>query len=92
MSMKTDRELLQIMLDNEQHFCYGLCYWAVNLYYHDILSEDEYHKLDSYILENLPRFTWYKIFHQFENGYCWKKDDIAPRIKWIKAQLKKLEA
>lgn len=89
--MKTDKELLQIMLDNKQHFCYGLCYWADTLYFHDILTEDEYFRLDHYISENLPTFTWYKLLHPFEVAYCWEKDDIAPRIKWIEAQIKKLE-
>lgn len=93
--MKTDKELLQIMLDNKQHFCYGLCYWAANLYYYDILTEDEYFRLDHYISENLPTFTWYKLLHPLittiGTGYCWEKDNIAPRIKWIEAQIKKLE-
>ena len=89
--MKSDKELLQIMLDNKQHFCYDLFHWAANLYYYDIITESEYIRLDTYIFKNEPKFTWYRFFHPWDTIYRWPKDDINPRIKWIETQLKKLK-
>lgn len=79
------KELLQVMLDNQQEFSNGMCFWLINLYWLDYISRDELKTLQNYMRRNRP--WWY--FFRFDS-YWWAKDDIEPRIRWIKEHIKKL--
>lgn len=84
--MRSIKELLQLMLDNQQRFDYGLCHWSDALYGNGIITGSEHTKLKRYIKNNRPFLTrivrWYDM-------YWWKEGDITPRIKWIKKHIKK---
>lgn len=87
--MRTIKELLQIMLDNQQYFQTGLCGWSNSI---KLSSTEEYDKLHSYIRNNKPSaFSSFERFTQELNlePYWWKKGNIKPRINWIKKHIKK---
>ena len=44
--MRTIKELLQVMLDNPQHFDSGLCYWIGNCYLSGLINGKEHSILD----------------------------------------------
>ena len=77
---RTIKELLQLMLDNQELFTTSLCTWKARLYLNDIITTDESISLAIFIDEHRP---WVKIF-QMNSGYYWSKGKIKPRIKWIK--------
>lgn len=79
--MRTVKELLQLMLDNENLFCNGLCSWVNQLEFKTYINDQELTLLSQYIYDNKP-FTLHDIFSN--DCYYWKKGDIKPRIKWIK--------
>lgn len=81
--MRTIKELLQLMLDNQDMFPDGLCWWASALYNAQYISSEEYTALKKYILENKPDHV--------DTRYWWRACDIEPRIAWIEEQIKKLE-
>lgn len=84
------KELLQVMLDNQDSFITGLCHWVNKLYFIDgKISVWELYQLEIYIDKNKPMFTWYSLTGK-SNAYWWKRGDIEPRIKWIKKHIKKL--
>jgi hypothetical protein len=89
--MKTVKELLNMMLNNQHLFHNGLCGWALTLYHYDIISKEEHQLISKYILKNRPSIfsSLYCFKVQFRSGYFWKAGDIAPRIKWIKKHIKR---
>ena len=89
--MRTIKELLQLMLDNEQLFIrYGLCAWSRDLYYNNIITIQEFARLANYIGNNRPsQFSSIGAFFHYRDVYYWKKGDIKPRIKWLKKHIAK---
>lgn len=86
---KTIKELLHLMLDHQDLFKSGLCSWNSNLYYHDLITSEEEHKLQRYIDLNKPYiFSSYQAFLNHQNHYYWNKGYIKPRIKWIIKHIK----
>lgn len=83
--MRTNKKLLELMLENQQLFDKGLCHWTSNMVF-TIITFDEKKKLDEYIFENKP-ITFYRMLNA---AYWWKRGDIKPRIKWIEKHIKKL--
>jgi hypothetical protein len=86
MKERSIKELLQLMMDNQDLFYDGLCFWAYDLYLKKIISTSERNLLEDYISKNAPFL--YKI-NPFKDGYYWKKRGIAPRIKWLHYHIKK---
>jgi hypothetical protein len=84
--MRTTKELLEIMLENQDYFSDGLCHWIDRLYINKIISPHEKYKLKIYIEKNKP-FNWRTFVN---SAYYWKPENIKPRIKWIKKHIKKL--
>ena len=58
MKERSIKELLQLMLDNQDCFDRGLCYWIVNLYYKGKISYSELNLLSVYIIKNLICSIW----------------------------------
>lgn len=90
--MRTIKELLQVMLDNPQHFDSGLCYWIGNCYLSGLINGKEHSILDIYIEKNKPStFSSFERFKQelLIRSFWWKKGDIKPRIEWLKKHIKK---
>jgi hypothetical protein len=81
------KKLLQLMLDNQDCFDRGMCFWIDNLYSKGKISFSEFNLLSNYINKN-PPFLY--IINPFKNGFYWKKGAIAPRILWLKKHISKL--
>jgi hypothetical protein len=87
--MRTIKELLQVMLDNQDLFETGLCYWVSNLYFSDKIDAIERRLLINYIRDNKPSmFSSIDAFKNRNKDYYWTKENITPRIKWINKNLK----
>jgi hypothetical protein len=86
MKERSIKELLQLMLDNQDLFYDGLCFWAANLLFKKI-SREEYCLLIIYIRKNAPFSHKINIFKT--SPFYWKSGDIAPRILWLKKHIKK---
>lgn len=82
--MRTIKELLEVMVNNKQHFNSGLCGWCLRLRLYDIINGGEYNQLLSYIRKNRPFLT-----HLNLSAYYWKIGRLEPRIKWLKKHIKK---
>ena len=52
--MRSTKELLQVMLNNQKEFRSGLCQWSKSLYYSDIITCEEASELISFIEANRP--------------------------------------
>lgn len=89
--MRSIKELLQLMLDNEHMFKTGLCMWAMDLDESNLITDDEYYLLGNYIRNNRPIIGWirYYTLSVFFRDYYWKYGNIKPRIKWLKKHIKK---
>jgi hypothetical protein len=82
------KELLQVMLDNQDLFTISLCYWATNLRRHNKISHSEYELLNDYIVNNPPFLYKINIFKT--DPFYWEKYCITPRILWLKKHIAKL--
>lgn len=89
--MRTIKELLQVMLDNQKYFTLGLCSWAKDLLYSKkLINIQEFYQLYNYVEKNRPsKFSSISAFKNRENDYYWEVKDINPRIKWLKKHIKK---
>lgn len=87
---RTIRELLQIMLDNQQLFKTGLCSWISLLEFEGLITSYEYWRLIYYINKNRPsRWSSIQAFINMGSKYYWPKGNIKSRIKWIKKHIEK---
>lgn len=87
--MRNIKQLLEIMLDNQQEFSSGLCGWISNLRFENIINHDEFLLLRKYINDNRPnKFSSISAYKNRDSGFYWKRKDIKPRIKWIKKHIK----
>jgi hypothetical protein len=80
--MRTEKELLQILLDNMNLFTTGLCILSWRLSNDEIITQKEEEFIDEYISSNL-------LHGRF--GYAFPRGEREPRIKWLKQQIKQLE-
>lgn len=91
-SVRSIKELLEIMLENKHLFEKGLCAWASNLRFERIINIDEWSELRSYIGLNKPSGFLYNInYYKLINnnlGFYWIPGKIRPRISWIKKHIK----
>ena len=90
--MRTIKELLEILLNNQEPFNNGLCSWVFYLYHIDKINFEEHNILRKYIENNKPSiFSSFDCFkEQFStSGYYWAPKHIEPRIKWIKKHIKR---
>jgi hypothetical protein len=90
--MRTTKELLQIMLDNQHLFINGLCGFTELLFLENKVTSLERLKLLSYIRRNRPPMlsSMDCLRSQLTSGYYWKKGEIEPRIKWIKKHINEI--
>ena len=90
MKERSIKELLQLMLDNQNLFREGLCSWSGELYFiKNKISYKEYDLLYNYINKNAPFSYKINIFNT--SAYFWKKGDIKPRIEWLKKHINKIK-
>ena len=81
--MRSEKELWELVLTEQDIFDYGLCHWVRYMYWKQLISLEERKLLLSSLEENLPE--------KREDEYCWKPCEIQPRIDWIKNRIKQLE-
>lgn len=87
--MRSIKELLEIMLDNQQDFSQGLCSWVSSLRYEQKINHIEFVLLRNYIGNNRPnRFSSIGAYKNRSSSFYWKRGDIKPRIEWIKKHIK----
>ena len=67
--MRTNKEIIQIAIDNFDMFETGLCFYFSTLYYNDILNIDEVKKLDSLVRENIVKKKWYNILFWYKPNF-----------------------
>lgn len=88
--MRTIKELLQIMLDNKQCFCDGLCIWTRQLQVRELITDVESRILWTYIRDNRPsKYSSFEAFSRRDSAYYWVSGNIEPRIKWIQKHISK---
>ena len=78
--MRSIKELLQLMLDNQHMFVFGLCHWVDCLFSNGLIDITEYFRLKYYIQDNRPIGSGFP--------YYWNIRDIKPRIYWINEHIK----
>lgn len=92
-AMRTTKELLQLMLDNEQLFFTGMCDWICDLEESEIITYREFSHLRCYIGANEPVNNWlYRLFKIFcyTYGFWFPEGWLWPRRRWIKQHIKLL--
>ena len=85
-------KLLELMLDNQEYFNRGLCIWARNLEYANLINSHEMEILSDYIERNRP--SKFKSFYSIINRnprYYWSKGILKPRVKWVKKHIHKIK-
>jgi len=92
--MRTIKELLQLILDNQQLFQCGLCGWRYNLSAKDLITGEEDELLHKYFQANKPEFKFINNFYnpdkiEKNSLFFWKQNKIKPRIKWLKEHINK---
>jgi hypothetical protein len=80
--MRTEKELLQVLLDNMDKFETGLCIVTSILYSEGIITRYEKNVMHNYIYQYKP----------INSGayYYWKIGKKQPRIDWLNEQINKL--
>ncbi len=80
---RTEKELIDIMLNNKNLFVTGLCRWLQCLYHNEVIKFDEYSMLLSIFVDNRPN-TNIGI-----GCFWWESGNIEPRIEFLNNLLKK---
>lgn len=94
--MRSNKELLDIFLNNQNLFKYGICQWTSVLKWKALITIEEESYLLKLVKENRPIFRFKNYFYnpdKINEGYkpdyyYWKSGFINPRIKWLKKYLK----
>jgi hypothetical protein len=87
---RTIKELLQLMLDEQDLFGSGLCNWVDNIFYKSKMSFGEKEILTDYIKNNRPSmFSSIDALKCANTNFYWKMNNIKPRIKWINKHIQK---
>lgn len=87
--MRSIKELLQVMLDNQDCFIVGLCNWVSQLLYKKKITQEERMFLIKYIQNNRPsKWSSLDAFRHRNLGMYWCPRNIKPRIKWIEKHIK----
>ena len=88
---RTIKELLQLMLEHQELFVYGLCSWVTNVKINGKITFHEKYVLMDFIYKNRPsKYSSIGAFKYRGRMFYWKSDNIKPRIKWIKKHIARL--
>jgi hypothetical protein len=86
--MRPLHKLFEIMIDEKnmnQYFSFGLCGYANTLFCFNLITIEEKKAIREYILNNPPKGQLSSL-----NDYYWRVGDKAPRIKYLKHHINKL--
>ncbi len=87
--MRSIKNLLEVMLLNQNYFQFGLCSWASSLRCYGVITDEEYSILRHYIKYNRPNmFSSMKAFKASNSPYYWPCGDKGVRVKWIEKHIK----
>ena len=86
--MRTEKELLQVLLDNMDKFETGLCLLSGALQRGKIITMTEEFSIFRYIEGNAPKMNYNKVILSV---YKWPKGEKQPRIDWLNEQIQKLQ-
>jgi hypothetical protein len=75
--------LLEVILERQDSFPYGLCMWIFYLCEQRVISKDEYNYLDNLLEEEA------RIMNKSPLEYLWPSGEISYRIEWLKSKLEK---
>lgn len=82
--MRSNKELLQVFLNNQHFFRGGLCNWALRLYNSNLISQKE-HYLINQIIQSYSIISFFRVIRF--NGYWWEAGEIEPRIEFLQKHL-----
>ena len=83
--MRTNKELLQLLLDNIDRLQFGLCHLVNTLRIREEITNKEYEHLHKIINCNPPAI-------RTSFSYYWPIGRQEPRIKWLEQQIKKCKS
>jgi hypothetical protein len=91
MKVRTQKELLEVMLTNIGSLRSGLCFLSSELFTQGIITFDEHIVIGNYIKYNKPSiFSSWNAFWNAGSRFYWTRGDVEPRVKWLKQHIKKL--
>lgn len=89
--MRTEKQLLELMLANIHLFSIGLCYHNDRLHCRGLITTDEHYLIYQYIKTNRPsKFSSWNAFWNCNNLFYWTPGDVEHRVKWLNKHIKKL--
>jgi hypothetical protein len=89
--MRTEKQLLEVMLSNIHQLLGGLCYLNDRLYSQRIITSQEHAVISRYIRYNRPSmFSSWNAFENWGGRFYWSIDNIEHRVKWLNKHIKKL--
>ena len=89
--MRTDKQILELMLEHKDLLQSGLCSFTLKLQGIKFITNEKYHLINDYINSNRPnKFSSIDAFLHRDSAYYWWPGRKSPRIKWIKQHIKKL--
>jgi hypothetical protein len=91
MKVRTEKELLEVMLANIVRLRSGLCSLNSELHRWGIITVDEHAIISKYIRYNRPSiFSSWSAFWNAGGHFYWTPDEVEHRVKWLKQHIKKL--
>lgn len=89
--MRTEKQLLEVMLSNMHLLLGGLCYLNDRLYTHKLITDDEHAVIYRYIRDNRPsKFSSWNAFWNRNKLFYWTRGNVKHRVKWLNKHIKKL--
>jgi hypothetical protein len=91
MKVRTQKELLEVMLANIGRFRSGLCSLNSELLRWGIITSDEHSIIHAYIKANRPsKFSSLGALRCRNSIFYWPEYKVKYRVKWLKQHIKKL--
>lgn len=84
------KELLQVLLDNQDLFVFGLCQWNKTCWNNGLIIYKEFLMIREYININRPDNEYTRLIG-FNSGYYWFPGDLEIRIRWLNEHIAKLK-
>jgi len=81
--MRSNKELLEVVLANQNLFQTGLCNWVDHLFYQDHITIYELWYLEDFLDLKLPGVM--------RDGYCWPQGQIKVRLEFLEKELPNFE-
>ena len=91
MNTRTEKELLEVMLERIRIATTGLCHFNDQLYIRGIITNNEHTIISDYIKNNRPsKFSSWNAYCNCRSNWYWTSGKVKYRIKWLKQHIKKL--